>query len=299
MKSLSAILLCLLSVGSLRAQDTLAHSLLWEISGNGLTQPSYLYGTIHIIAEDDFFLTDATKAAFEQSQQLALEIDLDEMNNPMAMIGMMGSLMMNGGTTLKDLLPKEDYAIVKAYLRDSLEMGMMAGMMERMKPMFLSEMVGMDMNAMQNPAEAQSGTTSYEMVFAEMAAEQEIEMLGLETMEFQIGLFDSIPYQAQADMLLESIKSGGKQESDMLDQLVTRYKAQDLDGLNDLLNADESSSQYYDILLVKRNLNWIPKIGELARQKPTFFAVGAGHLPGDQGVIRLLRQAGYTLTPLY
>ncbi len=164
--------------------DKLDNSLLWEITGNGLKETSYLYGTIHIIGEDDFFLTDSTKITFDQTQQLALEIDMDEMSNPFKMIGMISGMMMKEGKTLKDLLNEDDYNLVHQYIQDSMGMpAFISGMMEKVKPMFLSEMVGMDMSSIKSgetPAQGK-GTKSYEMVFSEMSKERDMEMLGLET----------------------------------------------------------------------------------------------------------------------
>ncbi len=114
-----------------------------------------------------------------------------------------------------------------------------------------------------------------------------------------MSIFDSIPYKEQAEMLVESIKNGGEAEGDDLDVLVELYKKQDINGLDDMLNGDPEISKYNQVLLVNRNKNWIPRIGKFANEKPTFFAVGAGHLPGKEGVIRLLREAGYTVRAIH
>lgn len=314
-KNILWLVVCLLSFCTLPAQDqasvsqptntqndTLENALLWEISGNGLKTPSYLYGTIHIIGEDDFFLTDSTVITFNQTKQLALEIDIDDMNNPFKMLGMIGGMMMDDGLTLKDLLKEDEYKITHQYIIDSMGMpSLMAGMMERMKPMFLSEMVGTDMSSMQegDGMLSQQGSKSYEMELSAMAKEKEMEVLGLETVAFQLSIFDSIPYKEQAYMLYDAIQSGGEKEAAALDELVEMYKKQDINGLNQMIVGDAEFSKYNEILLVNRNKNWIPKIGKYAQQMPTFFAVGAGHLPGDQGVIMLLRQAGYTVRAIH
>jgi uncharacterized protein len=281
-------------------KDTLENSLLWEISGNGLKTSSYLYGTIHIIPEKDFFMTDATVKAFGESKQVAFEIDLDEMNNPFKMMGMMGGMIMKNGTTLQDLLSKEEYKRVSRYILDSMGMPpFMASMMEKVKPMFLSEMVGMDMSSMdQGSMGVSEGSTSYEMEFNEMAKEQGKETKGLETINYQLSIFDSIPYKDQALMLLDAIDNGGEEESEAIDEMTKLYVNQDLNGLDRMINGDADLSNYMQILLINRNKNWIPVMGKMAKAKSTFFAVGAGHLPGEQGVIRLLRAAGYTVTAL-
>ncbi len=284
------------------ASDTLEHSLLWEITGNGLDEPSYLYGTIHIIGEEDFFLTAATQDAFRKSEQLTLEIDMDDMQNPLKVLfSMWRNMSMDGGVTLKDLYSKEDYKIVHQYLQDSMGFAGMPPFLvnkfESVKPMFLSEMVGMDLESAES-GEGMAGTTSYEMEFAEMAKQQDIEVKGLETMAYQMSIFDSIPYKEQAQMLLDAIQSGdeGQEELDILTQI---YVSQNLNAMDAMMNGDGTWGNYMDVLLINRNKNWIPKIGKMARKKPTFFAVGAGHLPGQEGVIKLLRKEGYTVKPLF
>ncbi len=125
-----------------------------------------------------------------------------------------------------------------------------------------------------------------------MAENRDMTTGGLETVEFQIGLFDQIPYKVQAEMLLESINSGDEEDS-VFKELIAKYKDQDVEALYEMMQDDESTAEFEDILLVKRNKNWIPQISnEMTRQR-TFFAVGAGHLGGPNGVINLLRKEGY------
>ena len=135
-------------------------SLLWEISGKDLTKPSYLYGTIHMIPKQDFFLTEETKKAIAASQKVTFEINMKEMNNPMALIGVFMKAMMPNGTRLRDLLSADDYQLVKNRF-DSI--GMPITMLERVKPMFLSALTesdGAQFNPMDTSATDQK-TVSY------------------------------------------------------------------------------------------------------------------------------------------
>lgn len=124
---------------------------------------------------------------------------------------------------------------------------------------------------------------------------------GLETMAFQVGLFDSIPYKIQARELLKSIaagdnESGGDKE---LKELMQAYKEQDLEKLGQMIStSDDALMQYQDILLNNRNRDWVAKLKIIMPAKSVVVAVGAGHLPGEKGVISLLRKAGYTVTPV-
>lgn len=274
----------------------IANSLLWAISGNGLEDTSYLYGTIHLIAKDDYFLTDQTKVAFDKSEKVTFEINMEDMMDMGAQMGLMMKAFMTDGQTLSDLLDEERYKEVQTHFE---EMGMnsfMWQMMERIKPMFLSVFGSMDMTG--GGGLNTGEMMSYEMEFMEMAKGKEKSMGGLETAEYQMSMFDSIPYSAQAEMLYESIKVEDS-SSDQLDEMVKLYKNQDLKGMMKMFAADEEGiGQYEDLLLVGRNKNWIPVMQKMMKEQVTFFAVGAGHLGGNNGVVNLLKAEGFTLTPM-
>lgn len=271
-------------------------ALLWTISGNGLEEPSYLYGTIHMIGTEDYFLTEGAKKSFESVENVAFEIDMEEMTDMSKMMPLMMKAFMAGDTTLSDLLTEEEYAMVKEQI-EGIGLPMMFA--ERIKPMFLSAIAGggEDMLNMQ-PGGSDSSIKSYEMEFMQMAKARDMEIDGLETAEFQMSLFDSIPYSVQADMLVEAVKAGGEGNEDQFADMVKLYKAQDIFAMQTLMEEDGGIKGYEDLLLVRRNRNWIPVMEEMMAETPTFFAVGAGHLAGDEGVIALLREAGYTLEPV-
>jgi len=277
--------------------DTLENSLLWKITGNDLEKPSYLYGTIHMIAKDKFFVTENTEKAIAETERMTFEINMEDMNNMGMMMSMMMNAFMKDGGSLKKLLTEEEYALVKVKFD---EIGLPIALFDRVKPMFTSMMTSMDLSG-GNPMEGGGDVVSYEMEFMEKAKARKMEMQGLETVEYQMSMFDSIPYEAQAQMLVESVQAGdvSSAETDQMAQMVALYTAQNLNGLSELISAEEGGmGEYEDILLVNRNKNWIPVMGEQMKTKSTFFAVGAGHLGGEEGVIRLLRKEGYTLTAM-
>lgn len=268
------------------------NALLWEINGNGLEHPSYLFGTIHMIGKNDFFLPEGTQAVFEKSKMVTFEINLEEMNNMAAMMPLMMQAFMKGDTSLQDLLSKEDYRVVADHFE---KIGLPMMFLDRIKPMFLSALTSEDALKMsQDPGEI----VSYEMEFMEMARKGGKTMAGLETAAYQMSMFDSIPYGVQADMLVESIQSGSS-GNDQFQQMVDLYKNQDLFGLQEMLASDEEGiAKYEDLLLIRRNRNWIPVMEKMMADQPTFFAVGAGHLSGEEGVIALLREKGFTVKPI-
>lgn len=277
------------------------NNLLWEISGKGLAAPSYLYGTIHMIPAESYFLTEATEVAFDKSTRVAFEIDTEEMTNPAAMMGLLSKMYMNNDTTLADLLSEEDYKTVSTHFE---EMGMPMMFMGKIKPMFLTILAGEDMKPGENPMSMMGGDgmKSYELELTERAKVGEKPIVGLETAEFQMSLFDSIPYTAQAKMLLETIRSEAEDEGEevnAMDRMIELYTTQDIVGMQSMMSDDPAGiGGYEELLLLKRNRKWIPVMEELMTQETVFFAVGAGHLAGDEGVIALLRKAGYTMTPV-
>ena len=267
------------------APAKLEKALLWEISGKGLAKPSYLYGTIHVICPTDMIMTDKMQASLKKTEQLSLEIDMDE---PNMMLAMMQAITMKDGTTLKGLLSADEYQIISAYFREQLKMDLT--MVQNWKPIMVTSLLYTKV--------ADCTTQSYEATFMKTAKEQGKEVIGVETIAEQMAIFDKIPYKKQAEILLEGITDMDKSKKEF-DQMITAYKQQDLDGFEKIFKeSSQGLDDFADVLLVQRNKNWIPVIEREAKEKPTFFAVGAGHLGGEQGVIQLLRQQGYTVKPV-
>jgi uncharacterized protein len=289
--ALLALLAAIAFIPSSRAQDK---SLLWEINGPELKNPSFLYGTIHMIGKEDFFLTEETTAAFNRSEKVVFEIDIQEMSNIFTQFSLLMDLFMEGGQTLRKLLADEDYAMVKAHFDD---LGLPLMLLERIKPLFLSAFASGDVSQM---GMASGDVVSYEMEFMEMAKQQNKKIEGLETIKFQMSLFDSIPYKAQAEMLVESIKAEKGEGGADFQSLVEMYKSQDIEAMaRSLDESGVSASPFEEMLLTNRNQNWIPIMSDMIKKKSCFFAVGAAHLGGPHGVVELLRKQGYTLRPLH
>jgi len=268
-------------------------SVFWKITGNGLKKPSYLLGTIHLIPASEFHLPPAANQALDKVDRVTFEIDMKEMTSFRTQLSLMTKAMMAGGKTLKDLLPADDYAFVHQKLADK---GMPGGMLERMKPMFLSTMLGSDEAT---PGAAADKMTSIEMEVYRLARRRHLESAGLETAAYQMSVFDSIPYTAQAKMLVDGLRAA---ESDTLvnsgekelDTMLRMYREQDISAMQSSISSEESGmAGFEDILLNNRNRNWIPIMGRMMKEKPTMFAVGAGHLGGPKGVVARLRSAGY------
>lgn len=292
-------------------------SLLWKIEGKKIKQASYLFGTIHMIPQKDFFWPPNTQESLDQCERLTLEIDMANLeDNVAAQMTMMMNIFMKNGVTLPKLLTEEEYKMVQDHFANG-NLPLPQVMLDKIKPMFLSMMVseefdffgggllgggeeGDDDNTEEKTDD--EGIASYEMEFMKIAKEKELKTAGLETAEYQMSIFDSIPYKAQAKMLVDAIVAEQDTLQDMsnqMDDMINKYKTQDLQALYTMLSSEAAGLQdYEDVLLIQRNRNWIPIMKAQMKEMPTFFAVGAGHLAGPEGVLELLKAQGYKLTPL-
>jgi len=264
-------------------QETkLENSLLWKISGNGLEKPSYLYGTIHMTC--NYQLTDKMANAFAETDQVALEIDMDD---PSMQAKMMKGMMMKEDETIKSLLSEEDYKTLSTFFNENA--GMNLDLFNKMKPFLVSSMLLTKMVPCTPPG-------SYETEFIKIAKEQKEEVKGLETIEYQMGVFDSIPYKDQLADLVKMAKEGLEESKTEFEKLNALYDKEDIEGMMKLMTENEDmTAKFADELLNKRNKNWIPVIEKMSKEKATFYGVGAMHLAGDKGVIKLLRKAGFTV----
>jgi uncharacterized protein YbaP (TraB family) len=265
------------------------NTLLWKISGNGLGKPSYLFGTIHMLCAGDAALSDHMKSIIRKADEVYFEVDLD---NFIEMLAMMTKMKMKGDTTLKDLLTKEDYEKVKAYFESKGSI-LPFSMLETYKPILA-------LSTLEESSMECETTAMMEQVIMQEAKENDKKVKGLETMSYQAGVLDSIPYKLQAEQLVSYIEDAGKKKEDTeLDEMMKAYKSQDLEKLEALMmKSDIEMGNFTDLLLYNRNRNWVAKLRDLMPQKSLLVAVGAGHLPGEKGVINLLRKAGYTVTPM-
>ncbi len=262
------------------------NTLLWQISGNGLNKPSYLFGTIHMMCKEDINFSENLKNVFTSANEIYFEMDLDDASSMMS--GLL--LMTMKDQSLKDLYTDEEYNRVKTYFNDSLNIPF--AMMQKMKPLFLQAFLYPKMMPCKN-------ISSIEQELLALAKKDNKPIKGLETMEFQASVFDSIPYKDQAAGLLKSIDSINNY-GDEFNKMVEVYKTQNLTQMQSMFNeSDFENADQQAILLDNRNVKWVKELQEIMKEKVVFVAVGAGHLPGKMGVITLLRNAGYKVTPLY
>jgi len=267
------------------AQSVSHNSLLWEISGKGLKQPSYLFGTTHMICKDEFIMTESIRNKWKNADQVFLELDMDD---PKLQLQLMNVMQLPKGTTLKSIFGEEGYLKLDQFFKEKA--GMSVAAINGYKPMMVMSLLYQKLLPCKEMA-------SYETEFMNMAKDHKKDILGLESIEAQMLVFDSIPDEQEAVLILEMIDDA-KQQNNELEKMVDLYKQKDVEALYRFTIESPSSLGNEELFLHSRNRNWIP-VMEAALSKGTcFFAVGAAHLGGKEGVINLLRKAGYTVNPV-
>lgn len=264
--------------------DPTENALLWKVSGKNLSAPSYLYGTIHMICKEDFIFSETLQEKINEAQAVYLELDMDD---PSLMIKMATMALMKD-KSLKQLVSADEYKLLSSFVKDSLGMPMMVA--DRMKPITLMSLLYMKIL----PCEQKE---SYETKFVEKAKAGNKNIEGLESIEDQMNVFNNIPDSVQAKMIMEMVKNMGEQRKQFA-EMVDAYKKEDLSGLAKKMSESPEWKGFEDVLLLNRNKNWINKIESAMKGGTQLFAFGAGHLPGNEGVINLLRQQGYTVSPI-
>lgn len=279
-------ILFLFSPFFLKAQDNsnipLKKALLWKISGNNLTKPSYLFGTMHIMPAEEFFFPKKTFENLENCKTLALEVDI---NIPLKeQIKLAQATLLPTNKKLKDYLSEKEYKEFKSFLLDSLEISKKKYKKYiRFKPFYIYSLL---------LAEKLGKVKSYEKELNKKAKRKGLSTIGLESIDFQMSLVDEISIKEQALSII------GANLSDDFYKMMNIYKKQDLNALFEMTTEDPDFKEIEGKFLIKRNNKWIPIIERQIKKEPTFIAVGAAHIAGSMGIINQLRNKGYKVEPV-
>jgi hypothetical protein len=263
-------------------------SLLWKITGKNNTKPSYLFGTIHLVCPGDYIWTDAMKRSLDASEEVCLEIDMDNTNALAESFG----LLVDPVKKLSDYFTSVDYIKLQQYAKDSLELE--PQILVHLKPVAVLMLLTKEAGTLCDVP------VSYEENIMKTAKAKKKPIVGLETVAQQMKALESVPADTIVKYVLETISNNNSEDGgDEYMKLVNAYKNQDILKLQEMIASSEGLAAATDVLLNERNRNWIDNMKDIMnRGKSVFFAVGAGHLAGNDGVIALLRQAGYTVTPI-
>jgi hypothetical protein len=290
------IALVVMTAMSMQAQ------LLYKISGNGLTKPSYIIGTYHLapvsFADSIPGLTEALAA----SEQVYGELDMTDLMSAENMQKMQAGMMLPEGTKLSTLLTEEEMTRLNVVLKELMGVDMT-------NPMVAQQLDGLSPQALQTQLsiliymkkhDGFNPQATFDGYFQQVAQQQGKGVGGLETPEFQVQtLFKGTTLERQKQLLMCLVDNKEYTEL-MAERLVKAIFSQDLVGVKAVMDEKEqnqcdSTPEEEDQLIYNRNANWVKLMPQIMKDKPTFFAVGAGHLPGDKGVLQLLQNAGYTI----
>lgn len=268
------------------AQESTEKALLWEISGNNLEKPSYLFGTIHLACEGDVELRSEIKTAFDSTENLILEIAMDD---PAVLTKMMQASISTDGKTISEKLGNELAAKVDLLLQEKMGTGL-ASFDQLNLPTFGAQMSLLSLDCPM--------ALGYDMVLTLEAKQKGKQIIGLETIEKQVELL----FSQTDDEAIQTIRYMVDNMDEFIletKQLVEAYKDQNIQELYNFTKKAMEDPKYpngnIEEFLDERNQSWIPIIEKHIQSKPSFIAVGAAHLAGEQGVIQLLRNQGFSV----
>ncbi|MEO6820122.1 MAG: TraB/GumN family protein [Ginsengibacter sp.] len=266
----------------IKSNSSLANSLLWKISGKNLTHASYLYGTMHMMCAADFEIKKKVKTALEKCDELVMEFDFTNIDE----IVLLEEMNVSTGKISDDLNAKEKkefQKIITGNFDFSVEHA------DSMPPMVL-------INIMLLKSIDCDDIKLFETELIAIAQQKNIKLGGIESateqMEIAAKVFDS-------KEILRQLKSA-TDFKDMFKEMAYSYKREELEKIGSYINDERFLNQdSKETIVMERNRNWIKRMPAFMKGRSVFFAVGAGHLTGSEGVIHLLRKKGYAVHPVF
>lgn len=274
--------------------------ILYRISGKGLKTPSYIVGTYHLAPASFADSIPGMQKAMDETTQVYGELDMMETFKPENASRLLKSQMLPEGVTLSSLLTSDQLDRLNAVLREVLDSDLndkdFAAQMEKMTPVALTTTLTL--------ASYAKGTPSFnpmeliDTYFQLNALQNGKAVKGFETVDFQIEILYNAPLEKQVEDMMCTVDHF-EEGLEIVNRITTAYFTQNLQLIAEVLeeesNIECTSDEDEDKLLNNRNRNWVDVMPNIMAEQPTLFVVGAGHLCGDKGVLRLLEEAGYTV----
>ncbi len=263
---------------------------LWKVSSAKGTV--YLLGSIHLLTEDDYPLDARMERAFNEAEVVVFEVDPDSLQSPSIQSYILENAMCGDGETLQSILGDSVWTVAS---EKSDSLGVDIRLLSSFKPWFVSLTVTLA-ELQKKGFDPQRGV---DMHFAKKARETGKAVSALETVRYQLGLFVSLSDDEQRDLLLHTLTQLADIENEFT-EILGAWRSGSLDDLQKTLNESfEAYPDVYERLIIQRNFNWVRQIETfLASGKTHLVIVGVGHMPGDRGLIELLRQEGLTVEQL-
>jgi uncharacterized protein YbaP (TraB family) len=270
------------SGASVQAQRS-SSSLLWQVSGKGLATPSYLFGTFHLMCKSDFSAEGVLKEKLAASKQFYGEVAMDDPTIAMQLAGKMVS-----ANSLESMVTPEEFKRLGTNFQNIT--GLPLAMFNNFKPFMALSLVTLSTISCTDRIQPETELVN-------IAKEHQLPILGLETVDDQINAINKEPLDSQLNDLKRILNNFDSVKTVMAD-LTAVYKKRNVDSLYAFMKAAGTDGQFEQNLLIERNQRWIPVMEKAMNDKASFFAVGAGHLGGPEGVLELLRKRGYRVTPV-
>jgi uncharacterized protein len=252
----------------------------------------YLAGSVHLLSPKYYPLDPAFDAAFNNSSTLVEELDMSEMLSPESQLAMLKRGLLPPGQSIDKLLSPETLTAVKKALAD---LGVPAPPLLQFKPWMLA----ITLQSLQWQKAGFDADLGLDKHFYDRAKLQKMPVKGLETLEFQISRFDDMSTSQQEQLLIETMEEL-KGANANFTEIADAWKNGDVDTVERLALKDlQGQPELYQRLLVERNVAWMPQIEALiSPTRPAFVVVGAAHLVGPDGLIKMLAAKGYTIEQL-
>ncbi len=269
--------------------------LLYKVTGNSLVHPSYLFGTYHLISGDFINQVNGLNKVIESVDEVYVEIVSDSLKNPQTLAKMQQSMAATPDSTLKKLVSPDDYKLIEQVFNKYFgALGVSFDMFAQLKP----AAIGTQLTAAQAMKTLQKidATNLLDAAIEKRIATLNKKTNSLETPEFQVKLIFGAPMAEQVTALIEMCKADDVVEQKMA-ELTNAYLAQDISKIVDIMSDPQMGGNEQEMkrLIFDRNHTWVNMLIPAMRKGSILVAVGAGHLPTDNGLINLLRQAGYTV----
>ena len=265
-------------------------ALLWEVSGNGLSKPSYLFGTYHILRDSYLKQDSLTRIHFEKAEGVVVEMVFDSTEAGKAR--QYGTMADNN---LIRLIDADDYKLVADEF--NAVTGQELSFYNQIKPIIIATALSVAYARQQSATLSKFSGLPIDLYFVKQAKAAQKPLKGLETLDEQLKLlYDRQPVEQQAEQLVRMVKQKNvakPQGSSLTDM----YLRADLDGMWALFQRESESPADLYTLIDERNLRWINQLRPVMAERSTFIAVGVGHLPGPNGLLNLFRKAGYVVKP--
>lgn len=260
--------------------------ILWEVTGNGLSSPSYIFGTLKFIGEKEYYIPPQVTSRIEKSKTFAIEDQVDDH----ARHELNAAQHFAKDQSLASVLSADDYKRVQAFFASEfkIDKATFDSKYAKLKPLALSMVM--------TRLSLGEKVRYYDMELLKLAKHHHIDSYSLESVDREAQALEAFPMNDQVKALLHSVGNFEQQKTEYR-KLMTDFSSGNLAEIFEYtLHPAENNPVFLEEFYYKRNEEWLPKLQKMMADKPSFVTVGISHLEGERGLLALLRSKGYTLT---